>query len=266
MKRIKLAVFVALMAVMFCACGKAHEPALENEAAPSSAPQADTCANGVLSAQDFERLSLIRKEEIYGQSVLIYPVLEDERYGNINGLIANRIKEAVRSVPQSVSTTFRIKCNHAGVLSMVVDLMDITTDELIARLPLTYDIASGKEVALENCFLDSTQAWRAYLPDAVTLQAGARGMVLLSDIAPIADGQFFFTTGKSLVLVYRPYEISTYAAGWPEFAIPLESLSEWFCQDGPLARLYADSALGINPEPETETEENEAPAAMEGEG
>ena len=69
------------------------------------------------------------------------------------------------------------------------------------------------------------------------LQAEKAGLTLLCDVMPASDDQAFYVTEDALVILYRPYEIATYSAGWPEFAIPLSQLTDFFLPDGLMMRL-----------------------------
>ncbi|HWQ58274.1 MAG TPA: DUF3298 domain-containing protein, partial [Clostridia bacterium] len=136
-------------------------------------------------------------------------------------------------------TYFNIKCNQDGILSILVSYYDMQTRELYLKLPMTFDVATAQEILFEDCFDPENDAWRSVIPDFVTRQAKLLNMTLLSDIMPIEDGQLFYLTGRTLVVLYRPYEITTYLAGWPEFSISLDQLSPYFSGGAAVARLLA---------------------------
>ena len=93
----------------------------------------------------YDRLELMRHEELVDeQSVMICPAVADDEYGYLSTLIAIRVRSRIRSYDYAVSTAFKIKCNSNGVLSMLIGFYDMETDELIDKLPITYDLALGR--------------------------------------------------------------------------------------------------------------------------
>ena len=107
---------------------------------------------------------------------------------------------------------------------------------------------------LADLFAPDNERWRGLIPDIVTLQAEKQGMTLLADVMPAADDRLFYLTADSLVILYRPYEIATYSAGWPEFMIPLGQLSGMLAPEGPLAAMLGESGQEEAVESETITE------------
>lgn len=54
----------------------------------------------------------------------------------------------------------------------------------------------------------------------------------------IAKDQPFYITGDSLVLYFTPYEIAPYAAGFPEFSVKLDEISDMLDKDGDFWRSF----------------------------
>jgi hypothetical protein len=65
------------------------------------------------------------------------------------------------------------------------------------------------------------------LPDIITEIADERGMTLLCEVPPISDDQPFYIDKEDIVLVYRPYEITTYDAGEPCFELPMREIAPY---------------------------------------
>ena len=96
----------------------------------------------------------------------------------------------------------------------------------------------------------------------IEAQAKERGMILLNDIMPISDGQLFYTTGSSIAILYRPYEITTLSEPWPEFLIPIKKLKAYIDKSGALKRQLDAADKSGDDEPEAGYKEEEpAPAA-----
>ena len=96
----------------------------------------------------------------------------------------------------------------------------------------------------------------------IEAQAKERGMILLNDIMPISDGQLFYTTGSSIAILYRPYEITTLSEPWPEFLIPIKKLKAYIDQSGALKRQLDAADKSGDDEPDADYKEEEpAPAA-----
>lgn len=117
--------------------------------------------------------------------------------------------------------------------------------------PITFDLTSAQVRQLSDYFNADDDRWRRILPDIVTQQAEKRGITLLSELLPISDEQAFYIQGDALVLVYHPYEIATYDAGVPEFAIPISGLETLLREGCPLTKLISDDAAEVIYETET---------------
>lgn len=240
MKKIAVAALAALLLLTACAAPGAIPAATVEQQTP--APEETRAPQTTADVQSLARLPLVRHEKTYGEeNALIYPAVDAEGYSALNDAILNKITAALGRIDAPVYTYFNVKCNEGGILSLLVSYFDMATRELCLELPMTFDVLTGEELAIEDCFDPENESWRSIIPDAVRAQAKSAGMVLLSDILPIEDGQFFYLTGRSLVILYRPYEITTYSAGWPEFAVGYDVLSACFGEGAAVNRLLASS-------------------------
>ena len=192
---------------------------------------------------DEEKLTITRFADSYKQHILIYPYVlgrygeEENPYAPINEAIVQGIIKELNLHEGAQASKYRVKCNSYGVLSLVIELDDMKTSDVTALIPMTFDAFTYTPVGLTELFDSGNERWRALIPDIITVQAAERGLVLLNDIMPIADDQLYFLTEKTIVFLYRPYEICTYTSQWPEFSIPIERLSDYFTDASPLARL-----------------------------
>lgn len=229
---------VILGILLLCSCGAKNNTAEDL----ANALQTNTVEDALHEAKSYEPLSLVRHEEMTGgRSIMLYPTVADEDYGYISSLIARRIRSAIRSIDSAVYTSFRVMCNECGVLSMVIYLYDLETDELIERLPLTFDLDVDGEIELSDCFEEGDGAWRGELPQLIEDAAALSNTILLSEIAPPEDDALFYLTHDSIVIMYRPYEVTLMSKPWPEFEIALADVGEWLKPLGGAGRLLKNA-------------------------
>ena len=113
-----------------------------------------------------------------------------------------------------------------GFLSLLVEAEDENGN--VALQTLNIDMATGLEKPISAFFSGEDASWRGALADVVSQVAGQQQITLLNEIPPVADDQMFYVVGNGeIVLVYRPYEITTYQGGYPCFSLPTEALQEY---------------------------------------
>lgn len=190
-----------------------------------------------------EKLTITRGSSEYKQHILIYPfVLAEVDSGDnpndkLNTLIYDSLTKALNAYSEAQISKYRVKCNTAGVLSVMMEVSDLRYSETSFLLPLTYDTHTNAELKVSDLFDLENERWRSLIPDIITVQAEGRKLVLLNEVMPIADDQLFYLTETAIVFVYRPYEICTYTIAWPEFSIPIHQLADFFTDESPLHRL-----------------------------
>lgn len=238
MKKLISVALILMFILAGCASSAPGAAGATLEPAGIDTPEPTQDAGAAGEAQSFERLDLVRREQTYGGSnALIYPAVDSAQYDALNAAIFKKIVAGLGELDAPAYTYFNIKCNQDGLLSMLVSYYDMDTCELCLKLPMTFDVATAKEIPLESCFVSDDDAWRSVIPDLVARQAAVINMTLLSDVMPIGDGQLYYLTGRTLVILYRPYEITTNLAGWPEFSLPLNQLSPYFSRSAAVSRL-----------------------------
>ncbi|HOG00012.1 MAG: hypothetical protein BWY35_01074 [Firmicutes bacterium ADurb.Bin248] len=238
----RLVVFALMLAILLagCASSATGDAGATLEPAGTGAPEPTRDPGAAGEAQNFARLNLVRREQTYGGgNALIYPAVDSAEYDALNAAIFKKIVAGLGELDAPAYTYFNIKCNQDGILSLLVGYYDMDTRALCLKLPMTFDVATAKEIPLENCFSVDDDAWRSVIPDLVRQQAELIDMTLLSDVMPIGDGQLYYLTGRTLVVLYRPYEITTNLAGWPEFSFQLDQLSPYLSRTAAIARLSA---------------------------
>lgn len=188
-------------------------------------------------------LTIIRAVESCGDGYIVYPkVLYCAHGEDINRSICELTAQRAASVSTAIFTQYRIEYNRNGLFSLRMELYDLYGDgnELLKTLFFTYDVSNGQLCSVGD-LLDATDTrWRGIMPDIVMAQAEARGITLLSDVMPIGDDQAFYITQDELVLAYELFEIATWSAGAPEFAIPITQLADFIPSDSPLKKVEQD--------------------------
>lgn len=265
MKRVSLWM-IGLLFACFCACSAPSEPVgttadgMEDGAtAPSMQPEAMLAAE-----ESLEPLSYMRAEQEYGDSGFIsYPYLMDPEYDAMNLAIQSAIRSTLDALNRATYTHCEIMCNLCGLFSVRIAVYDLGSNELLAVVPMTFRAADCAQLTLGDLFDPENERWRGLIPDIVMLQAEKDGLTLLCDVMPAADDQGYYLTADALVLVYRPYEITTYSAGWPEFSIPLNQLAEFFQPGSAPMRLISDGTSGMLEEQNRKAEGELEPAIEE---
>lgn len=238
MKKLPI-IITAVLLCLCCTCCTVGTPAAV-EPVPANTP-----SGALVGGQSYKRVELERIEDIVLENcVAIFPAAVEEEHREINAVIRREVIAKMQELKSPVYSSFHVKLNSCGVLSLMMEFFSIETDELLGRLPLNFSTVTNELITLADCFGKGEESWRVYLPDIIEYQAEDRDLVLLSPILPIADEQLFYITGRSLVLVYRPYEITTATELWPEFYMSLPSLS-YICGDGSIlgtvSELYESS-------------------------
>lgn len=233
---------LALGLACLCACGAPSANDLVDQPAATAAELHGT--DGMPGEACLEPLSYTRAEQEYmDASFISYPYLMDVEYDAINHAIQSAIRALFDALEGATYTDCEIMCNDCGVFSVRITVRDLVTNEVLAVTPLTFDTAACAQLSLKDLFDPENERWRGLIPDIVMLQAEKAGVTLLCEVMPAADDQAFYVTEDALVILYRPYEIATYSAGWPEFSIPLSQLAEFFLQGSPLERLAVGGSI-----------------------
>jgi hypothetical protein len=169
-----------------------------------------------------------------GNSVIIYPYVYGRSGDGGMAAMNSAVEQTIRKVTQGLGEVYldySLECNRAGLLSLVLHVYDKASFEEITKATLTFDWRTGKRYNIAELFASEEERWRGNLPDIVTQQAEKRGLTLLCDVLPVGNDQLYYLHADTLVLVYHTYEIATYAAGMPEFPIPLADIAGMMGED-----------------------------------
>ncbi|MEL7601939.1 MAG: RsiV family protein [Bacillota bacterium] len=121
----------------------------------------------------------------------------------------------------------RVTCSTASLFSCVAEVEKRSGRKGYTMYPVTVDMHNGKVLLLSDFFSSTDREWRSVLPDIVTEIANDRGMTLLCEVPPVSDDQPFYIDKGDIVLLYRPYEITTYDAGEPCFELPMRDIAPY---------------------------------------
>jgi hypothetical protein len=121
----------------------------------------------------------------------------------------------------------RVTYNTRALFSCVAEAEKKTGKNGYTLYPVTIDMRNGRVLALSDFFSSSDTGWKSLLPDIVTKIAVERGMTLLCEVPPVSGDQPFYIENGNIVLVYRPYEITTFDAGEPCFSVPTKDISAY---------------------------------------
>lgn len=251
MRQILLTALALGAGLMSCACGAPATVSItlddmEQEQLLLNDLQATTPTPG--PDDGVAPLTIIRAVESCGEGYIVYPkVLYCEHGEEINQAICDITAQRAESVCTAIFTQYRIEYNRNGLFSLRMELYDLYGDgnELLKTLFFTFDVSTGQLCGVGDLLDQDDTRWRGIMPDIVMAQAEAQGITLLSDVMPIGDDQKFYITQDELVLAYELYEIATWSAGAPEFAIPISQLSDFIPADSPLKKVELESeAIG----------------------
>ena len=202
-------------------------------------------------------------------SYIVFPKVEGEAAEAINSAVCSAVMGRAEYLGIPVFTDYRVEYNRNGIFSIRMFLYDMYGDEdaCIECIPLTFSSETGELYRISDFFDSEDQHWRGRIPDIITSQAADCQMVLLSDILPISDDRAFYITDEAVVIMYDLYEIATYAAGEPEFEIPVDDIAECLDESSVLNVMLPaepeDTGELIPPAQEEEAE-NAAPADVSG--
>lgn len=133
--------------------------------------------------------------------------------------------------PYEVVTRYQECSNSEGYLSLYVDYYEYTggAHGFTDRRAYNIDLNTGKDLALKDLFRDGFD-YKAVLNQVIREQIAAAPGDYFDQpgmgFSTIADDQSYYIADGNLVIYFGLYEIAPYAAGIPEFKIPLSDLED----------------------------------------
>ena len=129
-------------------------------------------------------------------------------------------------VPDSSEYRVEVMFSSRELLSCLV-VTGSTGKRAQQFVPITIETQTGADCMLSDFFTKEDTGWKSLLPDLVTAAALEQGMTLLCEVPPVSDDQLFYIDEGNIVLMYRPYEITTYEAGMPCFVLPMKKIAAY---------------------------------------
>lgn len=106
-------------------------------------------------------------------------------------------------------------------------LVDLKKGETRTLIPYTYSVQEQRACFLGDFFSKKDTGWKGLLPDLVTNEALEQGLILLCEVPPVTENHPFYILNGSIVLLYRPYEITTFEAGSPQFILDMQKIAQY---------------------------------------
>lgn len=129
--------------------------------------------------------------------------------------------------PTDVALNYTVKCNEKGFLGILFEdyLYTGGAHGMTLRAGYLADVKTGKTYgSLKDLFKDGTD-YIPLLSAEVKKQFDTIGLTLLQPFEEIRPDQGFYVKDGDLVIYTDLYEYTAYALGFPEFRIPLSTLS-----------------------------------------
>jgi len=233
-----LRLMAALLACALCmGCGAASEAPMADtapviSAAPAAIPAATETPREALLQEAVERLSL---RELPEERVLLlsageisdsvqFPALSGELSREQLIFAVETLFERVDFDPATLELSCCLTFESDLLLSALLEAKDASG--AVALQPITVERATGRILRLSDLLSAEDRGWRGLMADLVAEAADRGELPLLNEVPPVRDDQLFYLIGEGqIVLLYRPYEITTYQAGYPCFVLPMESLA-----------------------------------------
>jgi len=164
--------------------------------------------------QKFDDSILLAYPTVYGRSTA----------DAINEQILSHIQGCLAELTGPAMITCRVSYNSPRFFSLQIYVNYEDDSDVNYILPLTFDVEKAALCKLGDFFDANDSSWRGLLADMVTCAAKIQDLTLLCEVPPVEKNQYFYLDHGGLVLVYRPYEISTYREEPPQFPLNMEQL------------------------------------------
>lgn len=172
-----------------------------------------------------EAEKVINKKILEFTNVWINDVKEiaDEYYGSPNNVYP--------IFPYQLISKYTIKSQNK-ILSFYIDYYQFTggAHGITNRIPYNIDINTGRELLLNDLFVDKYE-YKKVINKEIKKQIAKNPDVYFpgkDGFNGVKKNQQYFIDGSNLVVYFGQYEIAPYAAGIPEFKIPIKLFGESF--------------------------------------
>ena len=135
----------------------------------------------------------------------------------------------------SLYSRYQLGYLNSRILSLTVDYYQYTggAHGITERRPYNIDLGTGQNLPLKDLFASNFD-YRSVINKEISRQIdGNKDMYFEDDMGfqGISEDQDYYLQDDALVVVFQQYEIAPYAAGIPEFIIPLKLFGDNFRTD-----------------------------------
>lgn len=181
------------------------------------------------------------------RTVLVY-------YPQVEGMADSKIQAQVNADLEEIFTEYRQTITEEDMLTVSDSFRAELFNDLLVISMSGYDYYSGAAHGMpiwEHYFIDTVTGEFYDLKDLFITDSDYKPkineiissrmkiasekedtMYFSDQFTGISNDQNFYLTDSSLVIYFNPYEVAAYAAGFPEFEIPFEDLSDYINKDG----------------------------------
>ncbi|WP_169087627.1 PdaC/SigV domain-containing protein [Paenibacillus sp. PL91] len=126
--------------------------------------------------------------------------------------------------PLSFTGSYTITYNEQNTLSLYVDYYSYLggAHGITERASYTFDLATGKELGLEDVTNDSIH-YTSIINASIREQIKARKLLLIHPFNGIDSDRSFYLKHDGVAITFGQYEYTSYAEGMPEFIVPFNA-------------------------------------------
>lgn len=244
-----------LVSLLLCAClvsGCSLSPVPYSSPLPARTPGATpgpTPAGQLYTAPawGYTRELMIADQGVLanGDCYAVYPVFYGIRQQNLNASVKAAFSEYASTLT-NCRLDFKIIYNGNGLLSIWAVAHKTNDDEVFSKKPLCFDVWTGMQMNIFDCFLGDPTIVAQTVPDLITEYAQAAGITLISYIPPLDKNQEFYFTDEALVFCYQPYEVASHGDGAPEIPVPLSRILALLADNAPLRRIPSIARIEVS--------------------
>lgn len=165
-----------------------------------------------------------------------YPAIPFSRLQALDPNVAATVEERIRNLALdmvrdllpfgTVTGTYSVDFDRDGLLCITLlysGYRPPMAHPMHVQRSLTFDLATGKELQLNDLFADASylDLLTAYVAEAVDRE----GIPLLRPLGRLQPNQDFRLTPAGIAIYFQLYDLAPYAWGFPEFLIPYEAVS-----------------------------------------
>jgi hypothetical protein len=194
---------------------------------------------------------------------LIYPKVSGLKHKSAESGINRYIKKEVHKIlkeegygkDQNKRFTggYTVKLNKRGTISINIDIYHHVKGQehgTSIRKTINVSLKDARVYYLRDLFSRKLKKSKliGILNDIINSQMNFRALKLEEEFQSIGPEQSYYLTENSLVIYFKPCELSPSQFGFPEFEIPFIDIEDIINSKGPIGRLLKDKDENLNNE------------------